>query len=340
MLPLVNGNRWHRRVLAPLLGCLLLFAALRCEAQGNLVPNAGFEDADTCAAVMNYSAYGKPLFWDTFSDTPDYYRSCVPYGSLNGVPQSVIAYQQPFEGASFSGCFTYDGAGQDFREMIGVQLADPLVVGQTYYASMRVNVGTDGSGPYAIGLGSDRMGMLFTMDPYHWTFGMPFFGLRNFAQVFSEQVITDTMNWTLVSGSFVADSAYRYLVIGNHFADSLTVLDTITTATPWREAAYTLIDAVCVSDDPEGCPMRVGVPEFHTGSITIYPNPAASTIQFWGVGGSRIQVLDQFGRQLLWKTIDATGWIILDVSSWCFGQYVLRSTWEGGNSAVRFVVSN
>src|SRR5690606_41066997 len=59
------------------------------------------------------------------------------------------------------------------------------------------------------------LGMLFSMEMTPWDgwsgISVP---TRNYAHLHSTAVITDTANWILVQGSFVADSAYRFLAIG------------------------------------------------------------------------------------------------------------------------------
>ena len=47
--------------------------------------------------------------------------------------------------------------------------------------------------------------------------------VKNFAHVYSNQIISDSAVWTTISDTIIADSAYTYLVIGNFFVDSLTM---------------------------------------------------------------------------------------------------------------------
>ncbi len=320
------------------LGGLLFIATLRCEAQGNLAPNPSFENADTCAVQMGYLPNGRPQHWFPFSDTPDYYRSCVPEGSVNSVPQAFLIYQHPFHGESFSGLSPYSFHGWNYREMIGAELIESLVVGQTYYASMYVNAGTGGNGPTQYGVCSNNIGMLFTMAPHEWVLDMPPFSLRNHAQVYSPQVITDTLGWTLVSGSFVADSAYRYVVIGNHFTDENTLLDTI--AVGVYDRAYMTVDAVCVSIDPEGCPLTTGVTDRTPSTIQLFPNPASGHVQVSGLnnGYREAVVADPVGRVVWSGGIAGRDRMVLDVGTWPMGQYLLVLSGEASRRSLRFVV--
>ncbi len=334
---MMNGRRSDAGQTLALI-CALVMASLRSEAQGNLVPNPSFEDADTCAVQMGYLPNGKPQHWFRVSDTPDYYRSCVPAGSVNAVPQSVLVYQFPFEGDSYSGMYTYFFDGFNFREMIAAELTDPLDVGETYYASMYVNAGTGGIGAAMFGACSNNIGMLFTLEAEEWLEDMPPFGLRNYAQVFSQEVITDTLGWTLVSGSFVADSAYRYIVIGNHFTDEYTVLDTI--AVGVYDRAYMPVDMICVSTDPEGCPMTTGVRDQGLLSLSLYPNPVVDLVHLSGLQGSYrdVVITDAVGRRVWSGSVRGLERWMLDVASWPAGQYMLLLNGEAGRRSLRFVV--
>ncbi len=332
-----DGNRILHATPAWMLVCILNMVTRDCEAQVNLVPNPSFEEADTCAAQMGYLTNGRPLHWFSFSDTPDYYRSCVPEGAINWVPQSGVVYQYPYDGGSFSGLFTY-AYGNNYREMIGAELLTPLEVGVTYYASMWVNAGTGGNAVGNLGICSNNIGMLFTMDPYFWVSGMQSFGLRNYAHVFHPEVVMDTVEWTLVSGSFVADSAYRYIVIGNHFTDENTLLDTI--AIGYYNRAYMPVDAICVSVHPDGCPLATGVQQPKTLLPQMFPNPASGQVHVTGLlkGYRDVRVYDPLGR-LVWSgsTIGLEQ-LALDVSTWPMGQFVLVLQGLRGRHSIRFVV--
>ena len=106
--------------------CWLTIVLSRGACAQNLVPNPSFEDADTCAVQLGYLPNGIPAHWTSFSNTPDYYRSCVPNGSVNGVPQAFLVYQYPFEGESFSGIYTYFFDGTPLMTYNNTFLGIPL----------------------------------------------------------------------------------------------------------------------------------------------------------------------------------------------------------------------
>src|SRR5690606_5231656 len=99
----MNSGRCRAGLLLALC-CLLFVASPRCEAQGNLVPNAGFEETDTCSFGLGWS--GSLHDWRRANVTPDHLQSCLPYGAANGLPLNIFTYQQSFEGSSCVGLIT------------------------------------------------------------------------------------------------------------------------------------------------------------------------------------------------------------------------------------------
>ncbi|MBV6405972.1 MAG: hypothetical protein GFGODING_02757 [Flavobacteriales bacterium] len=332
--------RWPGTGLGLLLGCLGFVANLRCEAQ-NLVPNPGFEEYDTCQA-HEFGVNG-PISWFRTNGTPDYLQSCLPYGHFQGLPMNFFTYQEPFEGASCAGMVTYWQNGPiEYREWIMAPLLEPLVVGQTYYCSFRANAAFGGTETNPqFWLANDKVGMRFsTLAIAPWNVGDPYPTPPNQAHVLYPQILSDTVGWTLVSGSFVADSAYQYVMIGQFFSNALT--DTLHFADPnsvflWYPRAYTLVDAVCVTTIPEGCDFGQGVGEGQAIAPVLFPNPARDQLVVSQREGAEAQVMDAVGR-LLWQgRITSDRWV-LDVGSWARGAYVLHMAQNGRVESHKFVL--
>jgi hypothetical protein len=306
----------------------------------NLVPNPGFEEADSCSDQL-------PPFvgihvWYSANGSPDHLRSCLPYGDFRGLPMNYLTYQEPFEGISCVGMHTYWQNGQaEYREWIQAPLLEPLVVGQTYYCSFRANAAFGGNAKHPIiWLANNKVGMLFTMQDRPWAVGDPYPAPPNHAHILYPQVLADTVGWVLVSGSFVADSAYQYVIIGQFFSNALT--DTLHFADPnsvfpWYPFAYTLLDAVCVSASPDGCDLGQGVGELQAGPV-LFPNPAQDQLVVGQRAGAKAQVLDALGR-LLWQGgITSDRWV-LEVGSWARGAYVMRMAHRGRVEMHKFVLT-
>ncbi len=328
----------HSNGLAWLLGCLGFVATLRCEAQGNLVPNHSFEIRDTCSGLnqVHYPDTG-PLGWFSAGWTPDYYQMCLGSGASFGVPLSYCCYQSPQDGEAFAGVITYDqmyGA----REYFMTELVEPLIPGQTYYASFYANAGWGGSETYPqLWLASSGVGLLFTMQARQWEVGDPVPMGVGHAQVHYPAILSDTVEWMLVSGSFVADSAYQYVMVGNQFNNAGT--DTLHFADfPWNPLAYTLVDNVCVSTDPSGCPLSASMPDWEVEAPHLYPNPARDRLSLIGVAtGIHLSVLDAVGR-CVWTGTSSDGRVDLYVGDWSRGMYVLQLVRSGESRSYKFVL--
>jgi hypothetical protein len=257
---------------------------------------------------------------------------------------NFFTYQEPFEGASCAGMCTYHQNGSiEYREWFMAPLLEPLVVGQTYYCSFRANAAFGGNHTYPqFWLANDKVGMRFTTAAIPpWNVGDPYPVPPDHAHIMYPQILADTVGWTLVSGSFVADSAYQYVMIGQFFSNALT--DTLQFSPEgipwyWLPRAYTLVDAVCVSASPEGCDLGQGVGDIQAAGPLLFPNPAQGHLIVSRGAGFEAQVLDVVGR-LLWQgRITADRWV-LEVGSWARGAYVLRMAHGGQEETHKFVLT-
>lgn len=286
----------------------LLLALPRCEAQ-NLVPNPSFEVMDSCPVSIGFNDGARPQFWNRWDQSPEYFHACA--GGLGGVdtlwdvPWNGFTWQYAHDGDAYVGMGLY--TDDDFRELVGAPLIEPLVVGQTYHVSYWVNLATEGN-YWETRWACNNQGVLFTMDEHIWsgqTGALPEFATRNYAQVNNPTIITDTAGWTLLSGSFVADSAYQYIVLGNFFSDALT--DTLHFTSGLSAAAYYLYDAICVSPMPGECPTATGLPE--QGQETL-------VVRVWG-GGQWLQVDG--------SNVGSTGWVY-DAGGRLVAQFALNTS--------------
>ena len=260
-------------------------------------------------------------------NSPDYFNECA--GSLGGVdtligvPQNGFGYQYAYHGQAYIGMGIFGMWGN--REYAGCELLQPLIPGTTYYLSFWTNV----AGGYGMGgsnwptrHASNNVGMLFTMEHNIWLGNSgPPFALRNYAHLRSDEIIADPDEWVEVNGSFVADSAYAYLVLGNFFSNELT--DTLRLTPGGSLGSYYFIDAVCVTTSPAGCDFFTGVQEQGTVGVLLFPNPVRDHIMLGddGVGG-QWEVFDMLGRSMLHGRMQGGG-VRIPTESWPQGQYVL-----------------
>lgn len=217
--------------------------------QTNLVPNPSFEQFSSCP--NNVGEEYLTGNWISFGGTPELFSQC---SNIVGVPDNGLGFQYAASGVSYTGVGTYDntcGSGLSCREYIGTLLNSPLVKNTKYFTSMRVSPGFQGQTGGADNVFTSNFGFLFTRYRYLDTLNSNNALTKNFAHVFCPTIISDTTNWTMIKGSFVADSNYTYVVLGNFFKDANTLVDsTIAHQNSLNPtSAFYYIDNVCVSTD-------------------------------------------------------------------------------------------
>jgi hypothetical protein len=189
---------------------LLILAVLSGQAPAqNLLPNPGFEEQNDCP--HGYGEFAKVNDWFRAGiGSPDLFNVCDG-GDTAGAPRNFAGYQWPLSGNSYCGMIAYSNAGPGYglHEIIGVRLLTPLTVGTTYHVAFHVSW-TSGAPNvnHQPRFASNNMGVLCTVDSMtNWAL-QP---LPSFVHVYSDQVITDSLQWTMITGSFMADSAYTFL---------------------------------------------------------------------------------------------------------------------------------
>ena len=215
----------------------------------NLVPNHSFEVLDSCPDMPGQLNYAQGWFSNLpMGGSCDLYHTCAPFGYTSVPTNTYSGYQIPKTGSGYAGFCTYGGnnLSGEFREYIEVELLQALISGKSY--CIKAFVSLSDTAEYA----ANNIGFLFSMDSVLSSIGdmMPL--LYN-PQFEVSSVITDEVNWTLISGEFVASGGEKFLTIGNFQTNANTTTETV--AIPfWNKAAYYLIDDISVECcDPSGC---------------------------------------------------------------------------------------
>jgi hypothetical protein len=206
---------------------LYLLIPIHVLAQ-NLVPNPSFEcGAEHC----DFTEFGPDLAehicsWncptggtsDVFSTllTDKKCWASMPYNTAQRDPtRPHIGTQRPRTGSRFAGIHPFS-LRRCYREYLQVKLTTPLIPGEEYCAEMYV------SSASRVELASNNLGMSFydeevvSNDLFYYCI------LDKTPQVVNTSIITDTINWIRVSGTFVATSAAQYLSIGNFASEDQT----------------------------------------------------------------------------------------------------------------------
>jgi len=202
----------------------------------NLVPNPSFEDTVQCPYY--FTQIDKSTGWNSYGGTPDYFNTCA-IGSAVGIPDNDVGTQIPRSGNAYSGFYTFNSFSQS-REYIGIELNQALVINHTYFVSFFVSRAV--SDILHVNHAANKLGAKFSTIPYAYSNPIK---TDNLAHIYSDSVVTDTLNWIEISGYFVADSAYEFLCIGNFFVDSLMSYVSFDSLSAY---AYYYIDDILVVD--------------------------------------------------------------------------------------------
>ncbi len=213
----------------------------------NLVPNPSFEEISSCPDAL--SQIENAIGWEHFVPTPDLFHFChLNDTSTIPCPRTGNAQARILSSAG--------GAGTQ-NEIFGIQLTDSLEIEQKYYVSfyaiLRIS---EGFFEHA----KNKLGARFTTERYCYSLNwlsqcdstpLP---IDNLAHVYTDEVIFEQNNWVRISGSFIADSNYKFIAIGHHFDNDnmITLSVSDSTIVPDGSSKY-FIDDVCVSTDSLDC---------------------------------------------------------------------------------------
>ncbi|MFH2143486.1 MAG: T9SS type A sorting domain-containing protein [Bacteroidota bacterium] len=262
--------------------CLLiiLYSTIIANSQ-NLVPNWSFEDTITvnppytitaCPSDADQTYFCKD--WIININTADYYNACSNSFVIHdyGVPSNWAGYQEAATGSCYMGLQNYNTFWgynyADARELIGCRLINPLTIGNLYYASLKVSRAEEGfcaASGFGLKLTNEiywwvdttyitTIGVDTSVIPefYHSEFPNPIDSLGINCQLSYDSIIQNTNIWTIIEGSFIADSAYQYLLVGN-FLSRANVDSIVYSQGPNCHGVYYYIDDVCISENPSDC---------------------------------------------------------------------------------------
>lgn len=296
----------RRRMKAILVIVTLFFTVVAGNAQ-NLVPNPSFEDTLECPDFPGQ--VWRAQNWYTAASTPDYYNCCCNASHpVCGVPDNIFSSRYAPSGVAYCGMWTYarNNPPPDFQEKIGVELLNPLQIGTRYFFSMKVS-SVSSKKNEAVNGAHNKLGMLLSTTKYDLIHLPP---NGNYAHFYSDSIVTDTIGWVTINGSFIADSLYKFLTIGNFFDN-----DHVDTIRYWyingnnELTAYYFVDDICLTTDSFGCDFsNIIAGECSLSSVynvmhagtnpLVFPNPFSSAlyIDYKNVKLNSIVLFNSFGK--------------------------------------------
>ncbi len=305
-----------------LLNLIILFSCYAAQAQ-NLVPNPSFEDTIACPFDFEQVNFCKK--WKSFSPSPEYFNSCS-----SNVPINFAGEQLAASGNAYCGLYTF--IQSNGREVIGSKLLSPLIIGKKYYASIKVSLAD------SFLVASNNLGIAFSTIQYDDTVSVP---INNQAKVYSASIINDNKNWTIISGSFVADSAYQYIMIGNFFTDIMTDTISVYSESSFYGGAYYYIDDICISIDSLDCDLSNSIVNHSSkNDFRVYPNPCNDFINVSTSTQSSISIYNTLGQRVYHITSSMKDNTRIAMSFFPNGLYIIQQSIGNNIYSSRFLIKH
>ncbi|HQV99075.1 MAG TPA: T9SS type A sorting domain-containing protein [Bacteroidia bacterium] len=261
----------------------------------NYVPNPSFEEIDTCPSDLNY--FEKAVGWRSILNTPDLFNNCSQ-GRVS-IPTNQFGYQElkPNSGFSYAGLASGIGSSGLYNEIIGIKLNETLISGQRYFLSFDFSSGFNVNGQVNCQCFVNKLGVKF-LTHFEDTNNISQTIINNTATLFSDSVLSDTSNWLTFSGSFIADSSYSYLLIGNFFTQDSMTFNCIDVSS---SISYTYLDNICLSQNLNDCNGIIA--DTKLCSFNLFPNPSS--------GKFSIHSDEQYFNNSIAKVYNSIGELIL-----------------------------
>lgn len=301
----------------------------------NLVPNGSFEEYYSCPITVD--KVDSIVNWYRVLNSPDYFNTCAP--NSVSIPDNVLGSQFPYEGNAYTGVYTYHSYSVQYREVIGAKLLNKLIVGNTYHVSMRVSRGNETEW-INCDRATNKLGIRFTttkIPNFIVTGRYDTSYITNFAQLYTDSIITDTLNWVLLHWNYVPDSAYAYIYIGNFFKDNMTNTVVINSLVKPGNAYY-YIDSVNINCVGKHC-FADDVPDISKSSERIFyqQDSKSLSIESGNENSAILSIFNLQGQLLLHK--DISGINRVSLSELSSGIYIVRIKTEH-TSLVKKIVIN
>ncbi len=263
----------------------------------NLVLNPSFEDI-TCCPDSYMETHCAP-HWTTNMNSWDLFNACAP--QLVSVPDNFAGHQQPAIGIAYGGFIAWGPDPEEPPyfpiEIMGGTLSQPVQIGVEYYVSFKLSLAVNNTINCCM---SDKIGILF-VEQDHGMINYPAIGrppvVQNFAHVYTDEMITDSIGWHTIEGSFIADEAYTHFLIGRFFTDPIDQQNC------WgpniehvNRSAYYYVDDVYISDRPN---VPNGIEDHNSIQVEVLYLPFLGRIDVsssMNSGPLSVMLLDALGR--------------------------------------------
>jgi hypothetical protein len=225
----------------------------------NYINNGSFEEHYNCNFLpyLGYSKYWRAI--DSINGSAGYASPCY-----TNVPYNGFGFQYARSGNSYALTDFYCSTCSPNlnRGYMRNRLKSKLVVGKTYCVKFWANIGNNST------YGIANIGAYFgdnSLDTITQC-NIPLTYLN--PQVEGSTIVTDTLNWTLITGTFVANGTEKHCVIGNFRSDAATTKTLInSTYLPNVFCTVNIDDVSCI---PIDLPAYAGSDVFGIPGNTVY----------------------------------------------------------------------
>lgn len=276
----------------------------------NLVSNSSFEILNSCgsgpSAIKNLDA---PPWESPTDNTADVFDTCSTFPAWS-VPSNFAGNQNPHLGHAYAGACFYPSP-----EYLEIALDSPMVAGNIFCVSFYINLGGK------VGRATKNTGVYISAS-HIYNSGMGY--LSYTPQIIDTTFISDTTNWTLISGQYTSIGGERYILIGK-FSSSLSDTMHVNPGSS-NPIAYYYIDDVDVHCCSSNC--TIGVTNLlQTEEVFIlFPNPAQNEIsihlKFNSSSKTKLEIFNSLGKTV-YSSNSFIGTSTIDISNLPKGIYML-----------------
>ncbi len=227
--------------------CFLGISFFGKSQPANYVTNGSFEEKYSCTGFNMIELSKGWLSIDSLHSALYYYCDC-----FQNVPFDGSNFQYPKTGSCYGEgtllCLPPNCSTQNSRNYFKNRLKKQLTAGRTYCVRFFVNItnystyGIDGFGAY---FGNATIDTITQANFY-----LPYLAPQIINA--NNNIIIDTLNWTAISGTFIATGYEKYMLIGNFKSDQNTNKTLVNpSGLPNIYCDISLDDASCIPIDLE-----------------------------------------------------------------------------------------
>lgn len=204
----------------------------------NLIENGDFENYTICPNNTSIPTLMQIEYCTGWTaprkqGTSDYFNACSTQSPvpLVGVPQNLFGFQEPLSGDGYVGLYGWFSFGYDlfeYREYVQTKLSQPLKKGKAYKFSFNVSLAFSS---YTI----EKLGAVFSKESFYEDSDNRINAIPQVVN--ADGFLMDSLGWTTIEGTFLADGTEEYVTIG-YFEDSVNMKDTIPILDPIEYAHW------------------------------------------------------------------------------------------------------